>query len=218
MDQLSETLPIRLKPSKRSQIFNLFFFGFFFLFALLWMIRTSQSGITVRFNDVVVTDPYWRSMYPLLGIPFALIGTCGIAVAVLKMRPNSPYYYLELTADGLTLSTLFTKQSFAWRDLPPFQSLRSVDRSDDSKTITYYAAAMEGPADSRNRREILLIEASEYGTKNNEQSAEELAARLNRLRATALSLTGADVRTLPSQTAAARPHQYMTPTQSNPEQ
>src|SRR5262245_8637215 len=206
MDQVGETLPIRLKPRKRSQAFLLIFFGFFFVFAILWMIVTSQPGASLTFNDVAVTDPYWRSKFPLLGIPFGLIGICGIAVAVLKMLPDSPYYYLELTSEGLTLCTLFKKQRFAWRDLPSFTSLRDESSSDDSTIITYYAAAIADAGNGGDPREILRISANEYGTKNNEQSADELAARLNRVREAALpTLARADARTSLSEDATARP-------------
>lgn len=185
MDQADETLPIRLAPRKRSQIFFLIFFGFFFCFSLFWMFGASQKGMRLEFNDVEVTDPTWRALFPLFGIPFVLIGACGLAVAMLKVVPNSPCYYLDLSTEGLTLRTLLKQQSFAWRELPPFESLRVESRSDESTTITYYAVAMESPRDGGNARQILRISASEYGTKNDEQSAVDLAARLNRLRESA---------------------------------
>jgi hypothetical protein len=205
MLQAGETLPIRLRPRKRSQIFVLIFFGFFFVFAVVWMIGVSRPGTRLTFNDVEITDPYWRAMYPLFGIPFALIGMCGLAVALLKVLPNSPCYYIELTRDGLTYRTLLKTQSFAWRDLPPFKSLQVMASSKRSSTVTYYAAALADTADDSDPREVLRISASEYGTRNNEQSADELSARLNRVREAALpSSAHADERTSPSQTAVKR--------------
>src|SRR5262245_41553433 len=138
MDQAGETLPIRLKPRKRSQIFLLPFFGFFLGFSIYWMILSSQPGVTVYFNDVEVTDPYWRSLYPLWGIPFALVGLCGFAATALTVLPNSPYYHLELTPDGLTYRTLFGKRSFAWRDLP---ALTFKEESDSESGSYYYVVA-----------------------------------------------------------------------------
>jgi len=206
MDQAGDTLPIRLRPRKRSQIFILILFGFFFIFAIVWMIGTSQTGARLHFNDVEVTDPYWRAMFPLFGIPFALIGICGLAVALLKVLPNSPCYYLELSSDGLTYRTLLKTQTFAWRDLPPFTSLEVEDSSGDSKTVTHYAAAMVDTGNGGDPREVLRISASEYGTKNNQESATALAARLNRVREASLpSLAKAGARALPPQEAAARP-------------
>ena len=205
MDQAGDTLPIRLRPRNRSQIFFLIFFGFFFVFAIVWMIGASRTGVRLTFNDVEVTDTYWRAMFPLFGIPFALIGICGLAVALLKVLPSSPCYYLELSPDGLTYRTLLTTQSFAWRDLPPFTSLEVEDSSDDGKTVTHYAAAMmdTGKGDPR---EIIRISASEYGTENNRESAAALAARLNRVREASLpSLAQASARALPPQEAAERP-------------
>jgi len=186
MDQVGETLPIRLAPRKRSQIFFLIFFGFFFVFSIIWMVGASQKGTRLKFNDVEVTDPKTRVLFPLFGIPFALIGACGLAVATLKVMPNSPCYYLDLSVEGLTLRTLLKQRSFAWRDLPPFETLRVVSKSDESTTTTFYAVAMEPARDGAKPREILRISASEYGVKNSEQSAIDLAARLNRLRDAAL--------------------------------
>src|SRR5262245_56224186 len=99
MDQAGESLPIRLAPRKRPQIVYMIFFGFFFVFALFWMAMASQKGMRLEFNGVEVTDPGARAMFPLWGIPFALVGACGIAVSILKMMPNSPCYYLDLSAE-----------------------------------------------------------------------------------------------------------------------
>jgi len=205
MDQAGETLPIRLAPRRRSQIFFLIFFGFFFGFALFWMVMSSQEGTRVSFNGVEVTDPEWRALYPLWGIPFVVVGACGLAVAVLKMVPNSPCYHLDLSMEGLTLRTLFKQQSFAWRELPPFENLREVTESSDGTTTTYYAVAMEPERDGGSPREILRISASEYGVKNSERSAIDLAARLNRLRNMALRQTPrANIPTSVSQGAVTR--------------
>ena len=182
MDQAGETLPIRLKPRKRSQIFFFPFFGFFLLFSIFWMIGASQPGVTLHFNEVEVTDPYWRSLFPLWGIPFALIGLCGFAVALLKVLPNSPYYYLELTPDGLTHCSLLGKQSFAWRDLP---ALTLKEESDSESGPYYHVVAMDDETSAK-PREMLRVSMSQYGTANNKKGALELAAWINQLRDLAL--------------------------------
>ncbi len=182
MDQAGETLPIRLRPRKGSQVFLLLFFGFFLLFAIFWMIFASESGARLYFNDEEVTDPYWRSLFPLWGIPFALFGLCGSAVAALKLLPNSPYYYLELTPDGLTHCTLFRKQSFAWRDLP---ALTSKEESDAESGPSYYVVATDDKTSAK-PREMLSIPVGQYGTASNKKGALELAAWLNQLRDLAL--------------------------------
>jgi hypothetical protein len=182
MDQADETLPIRLKPRRRHQIFFFFFFGFVFLFAIGWMIGTSQPGATLRVNGVEVTDPFWRSLYPLGSIPIALFAICGFAVAVLKMLPNSPYYYLELAPDGLTLATLFKKQSFAWRDLP---ALTSKEENDSESGSYHYVVATDDETSAKSH-EMLRFPVSQYGTVSNKKGTLELAAWINQLRELAL--------------------------------
>lgn len=178
MDQAAETLPIRLKPRRWSQVFFLLFFGFFLCFAIFWMIGSSQPGVKLHFNDVEVTDPYWRSLFPLWGIPFALIGLCGFVVAAMKMLPSSPYYYLELTSNGVTLATLFKKQSLAWRDLPAL----TLKEESDSESGPYYHVVAIVDETSAEPRELLRIPVGQYGTANTKKGALELTAWINQIR------------------------------------
>ena len=183
MDQARVTLPVRLAPRKRALIFRLCFFAVFFIFSVFWTFMVSVKGTHVEFNDVEVTDPKWRALFPLWGIPFVLIGLGGFISTVLKILPGSPYYHLDLSVDGLIVRGLTKQQSFAWHDLPPLTL--KVD-SDSEGGPFHYVVAMGGRTPSGKQREILCIPADQYGTKNSEQGAGELAAWINRIRDLAL--------------------------------
>ena len=190
MDQQPIRLPIRLVPRKGQQIALLAFFGFFFGFSIFWM--AGAAGI-LDLNEGTINFPrsgdWIGNLFPLFGLPFAAVGICGLTVAVLKMLPNSPYYHIEIHADGLFVRSLFKQKRYAWRELPVFETLERRRRTKNGTRIEWYAVAMESaPLESgmaegaTHQREVLRINADEYGAKNGQQDAADLAAWLNTLR------------------------------------
>ena len=188
MDQLR--LPIRLLPRKSHQIGLFAFFGFFLGFSLFWM--AGASGIVDLDNGAIHIPPpggWAAATFGLFGLPFAAAGLCGIAGAVLRMLPNSPYYHIEINADGLLVHSLFKQTRYAWRDLPAFETLEHKRRTKNGTRISWYTVAMEGAAlepgmerGASHQREVIRIDADGYGAKNGEQDAADLAAWLNQLR------------------------------------
>jgi hypothetical protein len=183
-------LPIRLLPRKGQQLGLIAFFGFFFGFSIFWM--GGASGILDLDDGAIHIPPpggWAASTFGLFGLPFAIVGICGIGGALLRMLPNSPYYHLEIGADGLLVRSLFKQTRHAWRDLPAFETLEHRRRTKSGTRISWYTVAMEGaPLEpgmkpgSTNQREVLRIDADSYGAKNGEQDAADLAAWLNHLR------------------------------------
>lgn len=193
MNQPESRLPIRLLPRKRGQIPKLPFSGFFLGFAIFW--TAMAAGMTGRadFDDAQGPELWLSRKFPLFGVPFMLVGAVGIARAVLKMLPGSPYYHLEIGAEGLLLRSLFRQQRFAWRDLPPFDTLERRRNTKNGVRIEHYTVAMQSAAPepgaksgATDQREVLRIFADEYGANNGAQDAAELATWLNRLRELAL--------------------------------
>jgi hypothetical protein len=188
MDQLR--LPIRLLPRKGHQIGLIAFFGFFLGFSLFWM--AGASGIVDLDNGAIQIPPpggWAAATFGLFGLPFAAAGLCGIAGAVLRMLPNSPYYHIEINADGLLVRSLFKQTRYAWRDLPAFETLEHKRRTKNGTRISWYTVAMEGAAlepgmerGASHQREVIRIDADGYGAKNGQQDAAELASWLNQLR------------------------------------
>jgi hypothetical protein len=189
-----DRLPIRLLPRRRAQIPAILVFGFFLGFALFWM--GGASGI-LDLDDGTVRFPppggWAASSFALFGLPFAAFGFAGIIGAVLKLLPGSPYYHLEINSDGVLIRSLFRRRHHAWSALPPFETLEQRRRTKNGTRVTWYAVAMESaPAEPGTRshtihqREVLRIDADEYGAKNGQQDAADLAAWLNRLRDMAL--------------------------------
>lgn len=173
-------LPVRLTPRRRSQTFPLLFFGFFFGFSVFWIIGASLSD-SPTFNDKPVTDPLFRRLFPLFGVPFLLIGLGGLSVAVLKRRPGSPYHHVTLSACRIGARTLFAEKTFDWHQLSAFAPLRVVGSGEDS-SVYYYAVAKDARGNLAHPEEALRLSAREYGTGENEMSAAALADWLNQLR------------------------------------
>lgn len=190
MNQATMPLPIRLVPRKGHQLGMLLFFCVFFGFALFWM--AGAAGI-VDLNDGTVRWPsleeWLGNLFPLFGLPFAAIGLWGILVALLKMRPASPNFHLQLHSEGLVIKSLFKLRRHAWATLPPFETIEVVRRTKSGRSYSYYTVAVEtaaalpdAPADPTHRREVLRIQADEYGAKNKKEDAEALTAWFNALR------------------------------------
>lgn len=190
MDQAPLRLPIRLLPRKGIQAGLIAFFAVFFGFSIFWM--GGASGIVDLDNGAVHIPPpggWAQGAFGLFGLPFAVIGFSGIAGAVLKMLPNSPYYHIEINASGLLIRKLFKRTRHAWRDLPAFETLERRRKTKNGTSISWYTVAMESaPLEpgmkpgSSHQREVIRIDADSYGAKKGEEDAADLAAWLNHLR------------------------------------
>ena len=186
-------LPIRLVPRRGIQLGLIAFFAVFFGFSIFWM--CGASGIVDLDNGAIHIPPtggWAQGAFGLFGLPFAAIGLSGIAGAVLKMLPNSPYHHIEINADGLLIRSLFKHTRHAWRDLPAFETLERRRKTKNGTSISWYTVAMEtAPLEpgmnpgSSHQREVLRVDADSYGAKKGEQDAADLAAWLNHLRALA---------------------------------
>jgi len=189
MDQPTMRLPIRLLPRKRGQIVPIIFFGVFLGFAIFWTTMAATMTGQADFGDSGSPEFWLSKLFPFFGVPFMLVGASGIAGAVLKMLPNSPYYHLEINAIGILIRSPFKRRRFAWRELPEFDTLEHRRNTKNGVSISWYTVAMESlppkpdmPAGSTYQREVLRIFADEYGAKNGQQDAADLAAWLNDLR------------------------------------
>ena len=187
-------LPIRLLPRRGAQIPLILFFGVFLGFAIFWM--AGAAGI-LDLNEGTIAFPppggWVAGSFALFGLPFAAIGLGGIAVAVLKLLPNSPCFHLEINADGLLIRSLFKRTRHAWRTLPPFETLEHRRKTKKGTRITWYTVAVESaPLEAgmepgaTHQREVLRIAADEYGAKDGQRDAADLAAWFNDLRDLAL--------------------------------
>lgn len=192
MDQTSLKLPIRLVPRKGSQIFMIVFFGFFLGFAVFWTVMAATMIGKADWSDARMPELLLSRLFPFFGVPFILIGAGGIARAVLKMLPGSPYYHVEIGAGGLLVRSLFKRRIYAWQELPGFETLERRRRTRNGTRIEHFTVAMEtlpppanAPAGSTHQREVMRIFADEYGAKNGKQDADALTDWLNQLRALA---------------------------------
>jgi hypothetical protein len=192
MDQ-QYRLPIRLLPRRRAQIPLIIFFGFFLGFAIFWTMMAATTTGEAEFGDGQSTESWLSRLFPLFGVPFMLIGAGGMARATLKMLPGSPYYHLEISDQGLLLRSPFKHQRYAWRALPPFDTLERRRRTKNGVRIEWYTVALESlppkagmEPGAAHQREVLRIFADEYGAKDGRQDAVDLAAWLNSLRELAL--------------------------------
>jgi hypothetical protein len=186
------SLPIRLLPRKGSQIVQLVFFAIFLGFAIFWSTMAATMIGKADFGDPGTPEFWLGKLFPFFGVPFLLVGAGGIGRAILKMLPGSPYYHLEVDANGLLIRSPFKQRRHAWRELPEFDTLERRRSTKNGVRIDWYAVAMESlppkpgmPAGATYQREVLRIFADEYGAKNGEQDAKDLAAWLNDLRARA---------------------------------
>ena len=180
MEQARARLPVRLLPRKRSLIFRLCFYAFFFIFSIFWTLMAIAQD-HVEFFGFDLTDSEWRWLFPLWGVPFILVGAGGLGSTVLKMLPGNPYFHLDFFVDGLVVCDIFKEQRFEWRELPV---LTWKEESDSEGGISYEVVAID--TTSAKPREMLSIPVDQYGTANNKESALELTAWINHLRNLAL--------------------------------
>lgn len=190
MVQSAWKLPIRLVPRRGQQIGMLIFFLVFGGFAVFWMAGAADilDMDNMTFNWPRQGD--WGSyLFPLFGLPFLAMGLGGVAVALMKMRPNSPHFHLQIHGEGLVIKSLFKLRRYDWSKLPPFETIKVERNTKNGKRISYYTVASENtpslpdaPRSASYSREVLRIMADEYGAKNGKDDADALTAWFNQLR------------------------------------
>jgi hypothetical protein len=192
MDQVSQSLPLRIIPTKDSQalpiVYSLLFLGFVGLFA-----RSHNPLILVERNDPA------GYLFLLLFAVFSLIPIAGLAVSVIKLLPGSPYYYLEIAPRGIAIRQGFKTKRFAWSELSPFSVHTEVvtrrRKYGGTSTTTYYYVVAVPAADAallqdsskRDSHAIFRILADEYGAGDAEEDASTLAVWLTEIRSNALA-------------------------------
>jgi hypothetical protein len=191
-DQTSMRLPIRLLPRRGKQVFQILFFTFFFGFSLFWIAMASTA---VRTGQEIEGEPFaaFPYLFPLFGIPFAVIGLLGLGSAIMKLLPGSPYYYIEIGADGIITRRAWKIRRFAWPELSPFGVSLKVTRNKNGTSKTWWVVALRA-ADAerlafeaeRYNRSIVQIDAGQYGAGDGDMAATVLADWLSGLRADAL--------------------------------
>ena len=194
MEQAAWKLPVRLVPRKGQQVGMLIFFMVFGGFAIFWM--AGAAGI-LDLDNMTIHWPQsddWAgdwigNLFPLFGLPFLAIGLYGVTVSLLKMRPNSPNFHLQVHSDGLVIKSLVKLRRHDWSELPPFETIKVERRTKNGKTISHYTVATEtapapanAPRGSTHQREVVRILADEYGARNGKDDADALTAWFNRLR------------------------------------
>ena len=191
MVQSAWKLPIRLVPRKGQQVGMLLFFTFFGGFAVFWMAGAARI---LDMDNMTVSWPQqsgdWiDNLFPLFGLPFLAVGLGGIVVSLMKMRPDSPNFHLQLHSEGLVIKSLFKLQRYDWSKLPAFETIKVERRTKNGKRTSYYTVASENmpslpdaPRSASYSREVLRIMADEYGARNGKDDADALTDWLNQLR------------------------------------
>jgi hypothetical protein len=184
-------LPIRLAPRKGQQVGMLLFSTFFGGFAVFWM--AGAAGILDMDNMTIgwpqQSGDWISNLFPLFGLPFLAVGLGGIVMSLMKMRPNSPNFHLQIQSEGLVIKSLFKLRRHDWSKLPPFETIKVERRTKNGKRISYYTVASENmpslpdaPRSASYAREVLRVLADEYGAKNGKDDADALTAWFNQLR------------------------------------
>ena len=195
MDEISMRLPIRLLPRRGGQVFRIGFFAFFFCFSIFWMVMAASGTMKIEGGN----EPFagFRSLFPLFGTLFLLVGLFGLAASLVKLLPGSPYYYVEIAPSGIAVRKAWKTRRFAWPELSPFGVSVKVSHSKNGTTTTYWVVALRA-ADAerlaneteRYNRSILQINAGEYGAGAAAMAASVLSDWLSQIRAEAVDHPG----------------------------
>jgi hypothetical protein len=195
MDDVMMKLPLRLVPRKVGAIFLCFFFLFFFGFAVFWTTMATTAVLTGGMENEPI--PGFRFAFPAFGIPFLLVGFFGLAFAVMKLLPASPYYHLEISPQGLTARRAWKRQQFAWSALSPFGVSVRTRSTKGGKVTNYWVVALRaGDASNlaveseRYKRSVVQIDAGEYGSDGAENAASVMVEWLNGIRTDAIGRPG----------------------------
>ena len=195
MDETSMRLPIRLLPRKGQQIYRLLFFIFFFTFAVFWIAMAATGTLGGHMQSEPL--PGFRYAFPLFGLPFVLVGLVGIASAIAKMLPGSPFSHVEIAPEGITIRKPWKMRRFAWSQLSPFAVSLKARQDDGGRSTTYWVVALSA-ADTgrlaiqteRYNRSIVQIDAGEYAGGDTDMAASVLSDWLNQIRTAAVEHPG----------------------------
>jgi hypothetical protein len=195
MDSRTAVLPIRLVPTRRGQVlviactlgFVALALGVFFGFGMFGALRESGAGV----------------IGIIFVVAFFLIPLLALVVACLKLMPGSPYFHLQIAAEGLHHRTGFRRRAYPWSTLSPFathvETVTRRDKSGQTRTTTTHwviavaasDAAMDPALLDDPRRRLgaaaVKVDPDEYGLGSAAEDAAALAAWLNDIRTTVLA-------------------------------
>jgi hypothetical protein len=138
--------------------------------------KVKMLGLVAISAVFVVIGIYMSPKEPVMGLLCAgFFGLCGI-VGVLGLIPGGSYLLIE--RDGFTMSSLFRKHSYRWREVGPF----GVKRISRNKMVCWnfapnYSGPKRGASVSKTLTGIEAALPDTYGKK-----AEDLAELMNELR------------------------------------
>lgn len=188
-------LPLRLVPGKGGAIILGFFFLFFFGFAVFWTTMATMGVLTGGMENEPF--PGFRFVFPAFGLPFLLVGFFGLAFAVMKLLPGSPYFHVEISSQGLVVRRAWKTRQFAWAEISPFAISVKTRSTKGGRVTTYWVVALRAGDEShlpieseRYNRSVLQIDAGEYGSGKAENAAPVLVDWLNGIRADAIEHPG----------------------------
>jgi hypothetical protein len=195
MDDVMMKLPLRLVPRKIGAVFRSFFFLFFFGFAVFWTAMAS----TAILSGPIQNEPFqgFRYAFPAFGIPFLLIGFFGLASAILKLIPGSPYYHVEISSQGLKVRRGWKIQQFRWSEISPFGLSTKTRSTKGGKITTYWVVALRvadagylASDSERYNRSVLKIDTGDYASVDVDNAAVVLVDWLNGIRTDAIERPG----------------------------
>jgi hypothetical protein len=191
MNDAMMKLPLRLVPGKGGAIIVGCFFLFFFGFSIVWMTLATIAAV----SGEVMDEPFagFRYVFPAFGLPFLLIGSLGLAFAISKLLPGSPYYHVEISAQGIKVRRAWKIQQFAWSALSPFGVSVRTKSTKGGKVTTHWVVALRA-VDARHlgdekesyKRSVLQIDAGQYGSDKAADAAAAMVDWLNGLRTEAI--------------------------------
>ncbi len=191
MDDIIVKLPLRLMPRKFGAVMLCFFFLFFFSFSVFWTFMAAMGVMTGGMEDEPF--PGFRYAFPAFGIPFMVIGFVGLATALMKLLPGSPYFHVEIAAQGITVRHGLKVRQFAWPEISPFGVAVKTRSTKGGKVTTHWVVALRGGDEprlhddkERYNRSVLQIDAGQYGQGKAEDAAVALMDWLNGIRAEAI--------------------------------
>jgi hypothetical protein len=195
MDDVVMKLPLRMMPRKFGAVLLCFFFLFFFGFSVFWTIMATMGVMSGGMENEPF--PGFRFAFPAFGIPFMAIGFVGLAVALMKLLPGSPYWHVEIAPQGIKVRRGLKLQQFAWSEISPFGISERTRSTKGGKVTTHWVVALRaGDANlltvekERYNRSVLQIDAGQYTQDKAEDAAVALVDWLNGIRIEAIDRPG----------------------------
>jgi hypothetical protein len=172
-------LPLRIIPRRRVQIGRIAsWLAVCLVFAYLVAMKLHEQR----------ADSWAAWKLYLIGAAVTLFALWQVIRSVAKLLPDSPFYYLRITADALEVAAPFRARRLAWSKLGAFSVAERVRSRRYGRVVDYCVIAMraEEPDGDRYGRATIDINPDEYGAKSGQEDAEALAGWLNRLRVASL--------------------------------